>query len=514
MSATDIAVDMDGISKSFAGTPVLIDCQLRVHKGEIHALMGANGAGKSTMMKILTGVHHKDAGTTRISQGDGDLVEVTFPDPRSARDAGIAIVHQELILVEGMSVADNIELGREATLARGTLVDRRARDLFARDALARIDADVDPRSPVDALSPAEKQLVEIARALAFEARVLILDEPTTSLSDAEARKLHDVLRSLAAAGLAIIYISHRMDEVFALSDAITVFRDGRNVASMRTATATRQGLIHAMIGRELGGYGSSTPAAKAGPAEVSSHVRDEPVLRVRGLVNRRLKGVSLDVHAGEIVGLFGLVGAGRTELVRAAYGIDDYDLGTVVLHGVTLPKNRPHAVAEAGVALVPEDRKTAGLVLDLPIIRNLELAALRSMNVLVDGQRHDAQLWDRFRDALGIVARDRQQTTRTLSGGNQQKIVLAKWLATSPDVLILDEPTRGIDVGAKHDIYELIRGLASQGKAILFISSESEEIQLLAHRVVVMREGRITHDGPNTGLDDEALLRYAMGESK
>lgn len=503
----ELLVEMREIEKSFAGVKVLHDGSLRIAAGEIHALMGANGAGKSTLMKILVGVHPRDGGSLRIATRDGGFEEIDALTPRTAAERGIAIVHQELILLDDLTVSENIALGVEPTTWFGMIDDHRARTQ-AREALDVVGLhDVSPTTVVRKLSAARKQLVEIARALSSGARVIVLDEPTTSLSAAEAANLMTILESLRDQGVAIVYISHRMDEVFTLTDRITVMRDGRYMDTVATADIDRDALVRMMIGRDLQQY--SARLVDEDPEQVPGPV----TLEVDALSNAHLKEVSLTLHRGEVVGLFGLVGAGRTELARAVFGIDTYDSGTVTVAGSRLEPGSPARAAAAGVGLVPEERKVGGLVLGLSNIRNLELAGLRRWPVLTRAKRAETDLWNKYVKDLGIVARGPNQETERLSGGNQQKIVLAKWLALDPSVLILDEPTKGIDVGAKQDIYEQIRTLAEAGMSILVISSESEEIRMLSDRVVVMREGAITYEGINHDLDDEALLRHAMGAS-
>jgi ABC-type sugar transport system ATPase subunit len=504
--AGELLVEMEGVEKAFSGVKVLRNGTLRVAAGEIHALMGANGAGKSTLMKVLVGVYPKDAGTVRIAGRDGAMEPAEDLTPRSAHEHGIAIVHQELILLEELTVSENIALGNEAR-GRFGLIDDGAAQRLAVEALAKVGlGDVSPATLVHRLPTAKKQLVEIARALSSGARVIILDEPTTALSAAEASNLLDILRGLRDEGVAIVYISHRMDEIFALTDTITVMRDGAYVGTVATSDVDRDGLVRMMIGRELQQY-----SARLVDEEAHSAANRPVALAVEGLTNRHVKGVSLTVHEGEIVGMFGLVGAGRTELARAVFGIDAYDKGTVTVRGRALAPGSPAKAAEAGIGLVPEERKLGGLVLSLSNIRNLELAGLRRWSVLRRGAKADQELWDRYAKGLGIVARGPNQETGRLSGGNQQKIVLGKWLALNPSILILDEPTKGIDVAAKQDIYEQIRSLADQGVAIVVISSESEEIRMLSDRVVVMREGVVTHEAVNDAIDDETLLRHAMG---
>ncbi|MFV0429554.1 MAG: sugar ABC transporter ATP-binding protein [Arachnia sp.] len=504
--AHELLVDMENVEKSFSGVKVLTDGSLKISTGQIHALMGANGAGKSTLMKILVGVYSCDAGTIRIADPGGDLREVHDLNPRSMGERGISIVHQELILLDDLTISENIVLGAE-TSTRFGLIDEADATAKARAALDQVGlAGLSPARLVRSLPTAQKQLVEIARAVSSGGRVIVLDEPTTSLSAAEAANLMDILCKLRDQGVAIVYISHRMDEIFALTDHITVMRDGAYIGQVETAATTRDELVRMMIGRDLQRYESEL--------DEQSHTQaDTPVvLEVSQLGNAALHDVSLTLHQGEVVGLFGLVGAGRTELARAVFGIDTYDSGTVTVAGQPLAAGSPAKAAAAGIGLVPEERKVGGLVLSLPNIRNMELAGLRRWRVWRRTARDDAELWATYAESLGIVARGPQQETGRLSGGNQQKIVLAKWLALHPSILILDEPTKGIDVGAKQDIYEQIHRLAAQGMSILVISSESEEIRMLSDRVIVMREGSVTYEGVNHDLDDETLLRFAMGE--
>ena len=495
-----------GIVKSFAGAPALRDGRLEVARGEIHALMGANGAGKSTMLKILTGVYTKDAGTIAMADEDGHLAEVRIDHPRDADSLGIAIVHQELILHENLTVAENISLGSEPTSMGGLVLNRRTAADDARVALALIGADIDPDREVADLSTAEKQMVEIAKSLARSARLLILDEPTTSLTDNEARRLFTVLESLRQKGIAIVYVTHRMDEVFTICDRITVMRDGSYVDTMLTSDTDRPGLIQKMIGRDLARQYDRTPSRPDESGEIA--------LAVEGLSTPDLlQDITMEIRRGEIVGMFGLVGAGRTELARALFGLDRIAAGTVHVNGRRLRRPTPARAIAAGIALVPEDRKHHGLVLDLSIGDNMELATLRSRPFAEWTSARSRALWRDYSESMGIVARDRHQLVDTLSGGNQQKVVLAKWLALQPSVLILDEPTRGVDVGAREDIYKIIRGLADEGTAVLAISSEIEEVLMISDRVIVMREGAVTLDALNEDLDSRILLSAAMGES-
>lgn len=498
-------LDAAGITKSFSGAPALRDGRLQVAEGEIHALMGANGAGKSTLLKILTGVYAKDAGQIRIADSEGRLVEADLHGPRDADRLGIAIVHQELILSENLSIAQNITLGSEPMTFGGLVIDTRAANAHARAALALVGVDLDPRSMVSTLSTAEKQLVEIAKALARNARILILDEPTTSLTDNESRKLFTVLRGLRDSGIAIVYVSHRMEEIFDICDRITVMRDGSFVETLVTADIERGELIMLMIGRTL--------TAEYENVGASHRTVGDPVLSVRDLsTTDLLRDVTLDVRRGEIVGMFGLIGAGRTEVARAVFGLDRTSVGSIRIQERDMGRLTPQRAIAAGMGLVPEDRKDCGLVLELSISDNMDLATLRRWPAIQWTGVRSRRLWEQFSTRLGIVARNRQQVVGTLSGGNQQKVVLSKWLALEPALLILDEPTRGVDVGAKEDIYGVIRQLADAGTGVLVISSEIEEVLMISDRIIVMREGAITLDAPNRTLDSHALLSAAMGE--
>lgn len=498
-----VLMEARGLTKSFSGAPALVDGELSIDEGEIHALVGANGAGKSTLLKAITGVHHPDSGTILLSNEEGNLEEVTIPTPRRASELGIAIVHQELVLAENLTVSDNISLGNEPMRNWGLTLDRRRANEHARKALALLDSDIDPRATVASLSNANKQLVEIAKNLAKRARLLILDEPTTSLTDNEADELFQVLRRLRGQGMGIVYVSHRMEEIYKLTDRITVMRDGRYVETIATKDANRPDLVRSMIGRSLAEEMSREHRVETDEGAVSLEI--DNVSSDSGL-----SGVTLAVREGEIVGLFGLVGAGRTELARVAFGIDPARDGQIRVMGETIRNPKPSKSIEAGVAFLPEDRKHEGLILGLPIRENIGLAALSQSGPILLTSALEDSIWNRFQDKLGIRAQGANQTVGSLSGGNQQKVALAKWLALNPSILILDEPTRGVDVGAKQDIYDTIRELAAQGVAILLISSEMEEIQLLSDRIAVLREGELVFDKPNIDLDSRTILAAAM----
>ena len=474
------------IGKHFGGIAALQDVDLTLRAGRIVALMGENGAGKSTLMKILSGVYADYDGRLAV---DGRTQR--FANIRDAEAAGIAIIHQELNLVPELSVADNIFLGREPRIA-GLIVNRRAGRAAAGELLQRVGIDLDPDARISSLRVGEQQLVEIAKALSLSARILIMDEPTSALSPGECERLFAIIRQLAAQGVAIVYISHRLDEVMHLADEVTVLRDGRHVLTQTMSELDEDAIIAAMVGRDLlaADHEARTPG-------------NETVLSVRDLrltVARRqgsqevLKGVSFDLHAGEILGIGGLLGAGRTEILETIFGsCDGRTGGQVWLDGRVINHRSPEISRRLGIALVTEDRKTQGLHLGSSITDNIALPLIgRLARFGVRSFTGEARLAREAIEKLGIRCDHAAQAAGTLSGGNQQKVVIGKWLATQPRVLLLDEPTRGIDVGAKREIYDLVFALARQGIAIIVVSSELPELLLLADRVLVMAEGRQT----------------------
>ncbi|WP_111768284.1 sugar ABC transporter ATP-binding protein [Nakamurella deserti] len=487
-------VRLRGIVKRFAGVTVVDGVDLDLFAGQVHVLAGENGAGKSTLMKILAGIHAPDAGTIEV---DGEQRTL---DVRTAKDAGIAIVHQELLIAPNLSVADNLAMGREYRTGVAML-DRRATRARAREQLDRVGATFSEQTRADRLSTGQQQLIEIARSLASDPKVLIFDEPTAALSAREVANLFAIVHELRRRGTAIVYITHRMDEIEQLADVVTVLRDGKFVETLPIAEAPPEVIVNRMVGRSI-------EALFTGDRPTAGRV----MLQVEGIGDGRSIGpVDLTVRSGEIVGIAGLVGSGRSEFARLVFGADRPATGTVEVDGARFRASSPRAAMRAGVALVPESRKEQGLVLGQSVAANIVMASFGRVSTggVVRGAsvRRAA---DTERGQMGIRS-PRGQKVRRLSGGNQQKVLLSKWLRTQPKVLILDEPTRGVDVGAKADIYRIINDAAAQGMAIVVISSELPELLGLADRVVVMRQGRFVADLPNDHLTEETVMEHAFG---
>jgi rhamnose transport system ATP-binding protein len=488
-------LEFQGIRKSFGGIDALRGVSFAVAKGSVHALVGENGAGKSTLMKILAGIERPDRGAMRL---DGSRIDLRAP--RQALDLGIGMVHQEMLLFPNLTVSENIFAGREPTRALGRL----RRDEMRRAAQGLLDdlhLHASPEAEVESLPTAQRQLVQIARALAFECRILILDEPTTCLTEGETADLFRVLERLRGRGVTLIYVSHKLDEVFRLCDAITVLRDGEHVGTFdRSATSPRD-IVRSMVGRDI-------EAAPASPSTAAAGV--EPVLSIEGLTRRPwFEDVRLAVRPGEIVALFGLVGSGRSELAETLFGVRRAHAGSVRHLGRELRARSPGAAAALGIAMVPEDRQRQGLFFNLPLRDNLlvsreRLAGRWRIEVAGEVEAGAQALRDLRIKAPGLDA-----TPDRLSGGNQQKVVLARWLLTRPRCLLLDEPTKGVDVGAKYEIHELVRAQAAQGMACLLVSSDLPEVLALAHRIVVLREGRVQGELPAGSATEEAVMRLA-----
>jgi ribose transport system ATP-binding protein len=496
---------MEGITKRFAGATALDAVDFALAPGEAHALVGENGAGKSTLVKIMTGAYRRDAGEMWL---DGSPVR--WDTPAAAQAAGVVAVHQEVHLLRYRTVAENVCLGREPR--RWGFVDWGAMRAEAHRALQALGAgalDIDPRATVGALNTARQQMVAIARGVALGARVLVLDEPTSSLADREVALLFDVVRRLTATGVGVVYISHRFDELYALCDRVTVLRDGRLVATRPLAGLERLDLVALMLGK-------SRDAVRAGGATGFGHrptparAADDapPLLEAEHLRRgRRLRDVSVDVRPGEIVGLAGLLGAGRSETARALFGAEPAEGGATRLAGRPYAPRTPDDAIRAGVAFLSEDRKAEGIIPELSVRENLTLAALPALTRAgVVSRVRQRALVERFMQRLGIKARSADQRVRELSGGNQQKVLIARWLATSPKLLLLDEPTRGIDVGAKAEIQALVRELAESGLGVLMASSELEELVEGCTRVTVLREGRSVAELSGDALTEGAIM--------
>lgn len=489
-------LEMSHISKSFPGVRALEDVQFSLRAGEVHALMGENGAGKSTLVKILSGVYQPTEGQILL---DGQPVQIQ--NPAYAQQLGISPVHQEVNLEPYLSVAENIFLGRQPRGKFG-LIDRPRMQKETSELLGRIGVSIDPGALAGTISIAERQMVAIARAVSTEARIIIFDEPTSSLTGRETELLFTIIRKLRSQGIGIIYISHRMDEIFKLCNRVTVFRDGRFVACQPIEETSLEEIITMMIGRDLGDLFRKQPVPIG-----------EVVLEVRHLTKRGvLNDISLQVHRGEIVGLAGLIGAGRTELARAIFGDLKFDQGEILIEGRPLAPRNPRDAISAGIGLVPEDRKEQGLVTGLSVQRNISLPLLRTLSRFnVINTARERALAREFVQKLAIRTPSIDQKVMYLSGGNQQRVVIARWLATKPRVLIVDEPSRGVDVGAKADIHALLCQLAGQGVAILMISSELPEVLAMSDRILVMHAGRIAGELAAGEATQEKIMNYATG---
>ena len=491
-----LLLELEGISKGFPGVQALTDVRLDLRHGEVLALVGENGAGKSTLMKLLSGIHKADAGHFRL-----DGAPFTPESPRHAECLGISIIHQEFNLMPDLTAAQNIFIGREPRtggfFTRDPELNRAAADL-----LDRLGLPLDPKALVGSLTVAKQQMVEIAKALSHDAKLLVMDEPTAALNDAEVEVLHGLIRRFVSPTTGVIYISHRMDELKAIAQRITVLRDGSYVGTVDTAEASMPEVIAMMVGRTI--------QTQARP----ENVRDdrETLLSVRGLATKALlRDVSFDLRRGEILGFAGLMGAGRTEVARALVGADVVTAGTIVLRGQEVSIPNPAKAAELGIGYLSEDRKQLGLMLEQSVQTNIALSSLGdrfSRRGFVDDKAIATRATESVK-ALGIKTPSIRQEVRNLSGGNQQKVVIAKWLTKDCDVLIFDEPTRGIDVGAKEEIYRLLNDLAAQGKSIIMISSELPEVLRMAHRVLVMSEGRITGELSHAEATQESVMHLA-----
>ncbi len=495
-------LEMQGIGKRFNGVPALQNVNLTIYPGEVHALMGENGAGKSTLMKILAGAYIADEGEIRIN---GQPLKIT--NPATARKAGINLIYQELNVAPNLTVTENMFMGSE--LQRGQFLDRASMEIEAQQVLESLGATFSSRDIVGTLSIAEQQQVEIARALKDKSRILVMDEPTAALSDRETERLFEVIHKLRKDGIAIIYISHRMEEIYALADRVSVLRDGQYIGSLMRDEISPQRLVQMMVGRSMGDFYEHQKQTNPGAV----------VLEVRNISDgRKIKSASFKLHAGEILGLAGLVGAGRTEVSRLIFGADRKVSGEVFLNGKKLEINSPSDAIDAGIGYVPEDRKDQGLFLEMSCRKNIALNTLKqearagfvnwaSVNLLATGAVEN----------FNIRLANLELRALDLSGGNQQKLLLARWLAIKPRVLMLDEPTRGVDIGAKSEIYRIMSELAAQGIAILMVSSELPEVVGMSDRVLVMREGQLVGEldrSPGKEITQENIMHYATGAAE
>ncbi|WP_418124933.1 sugar ABC transporter ATP-binding protein [Variovorax sp. 160MFSha2.1] len=494
---TQPIVTIRDLSKSFAGVRALDRAQFELLPGEVHALMGENGAGKSTLMKVLAGVYRKDSGEVLL---DGRPVDIE--SPRAAQALGIGIIHQELNLMNHLSAAQNIFIGREPRGRFGLFIDEEAMCCEAQRIFERMNLKLDPRTPVGELTVARQQMVEIAKALSFESRVLIMDEPTAALNNEEVADLFRIIGRLRSRGVAVVYISHKMDELKRIADRVTVMRDGQYIATVPMATTPMDALIAMMVGRQLAEAGHEMPDTSG----------NEVVLEARGICRGAMvRDASFVLRRGEILGFAGLMGAGRTELARAVFGADRIDAGEVLVQGRKVSIRSPEDAVAHGIGYLSEDRKHFGLATGMDVETNIALASMKrflSAGFLID-QAAVESAGERYVRQLGIKTPSVRQQVRLLSGGNQQKIVIAKWLLRDCNVLFFDEPTRGIDVGAKAEIYRLLNELAAQGKAIVIISSELPEVLRMSHRVLVMCEGRITGELRAREASQERIMQLA-----
>ncbi len=489
-------LQMKGIEKRFSGVHALKSVQFELRAGEVHALMGENGAGKSTLMKVLCGIHKRDAGEVILFGKP-----VHFHTIADSQKAGISIIHQELNMMNHLTVAQNIYIGREP-LKGGIYIDDEQMERDARALFERIGVDIDPSVKLGTLTVGKQQMVEIAKAVSHESKLLILDEPTAALTQTEVEELFKIMKDLKQKGIGMIYISHRMDEINRISDRVTVMRDGEYIGTLITKDTTKDEIVHMMVGRVI--YGDKK-AASAVPPEA------ETVLEVRHLSSgNTIKDVSFTLRRGEILGFSGLMGAGRTEVARAIYGADPFDAGLIFINGQQVNITSPSVAVKHGICYLSEDRKRYGLLLNKSVAENSALASLEKY--IEFGWINDNMIRESAREhnqKLRTKTPSMEQLLKNLSGGNQQKVIIARWLIRNADIFIFDEPTRGIDIGAKSEMYELMEELARQGKSVIMISSELAEIQRLSDRVIVMCEGRITGELDIKDATQEKIMEYA-----
>ena len=491
----EVILKMKGIDKSFPGVHALKNVELELRRGEVHALMGENGAGKSTLMKVLTGIYSKDAGSI-IYEGK----EVEFTSPRESQDAGISIVHQELNMMNHLTVAQNIFIGRERM--KGKLINDREMEREAAKLFERLKISIDPGETMGRMTVGKQQMCEIAKAISKDAKVIVFDEPTAALTDAEISDLFEIIRDLRSKNIGIIYISHRMDEIKRITDRVTVMRDGEYVGTLVTAESTKDDIINMMVGRVV----------YEDPKEKSSVPPNAPVvLKVEHLnAGKMVRDVSFELHKGEILGFSGLMGAGRTETARALFGADKKESGDIYINGRKVGIKSPQDAVKYGIGYLSEDRKRYGCIVGKSVAENTTMACLEKfMSGIFINKKKERETAQKYVDELKTKTPSVDQMVRNLSGGNQQKVVIAKWLARDCDILIFDEPTRGIDVGAKSEIYALMNELVKAGKSIIMISSELTEVLRMSDRIVVMCEGRKTGEIPIEKATQESIMHAA-----
>ena len=494
----DIILTMKGIDKSFPGVHALDHVDLEIRKGEVLALMGENGAGKSTLMKVLTGIYKKDSGTITY-----EGKEVEFANTREAQDAGVVIVHQELNMLGHLTVAQNLFIGRE--FMNGVKIDDKKMNEEAKKLFEKLNVDIDPTETMSNLTVGKQQMCEIAKAVSFDAKVIIFDEPSAALTETEIEAMFEIIRDLKKRDIAMVYISHRMDEIKVITDRVTVMRDGTYVGTIITKDSTKEDIINMMVGRVI--YEDPKTQSMVAP--------DAPVvLEVKNLnAGKMVQDVSFKLHKGEILGFSGLMGAGRTETARALFGADPVDSGEIYINGEKVTINSPRDAVRAGIGYLSEDRKRYGCVVQKTVAENTTMATMKNfMNGLLINKKKEAEVAQQYVEALATKTPSVEQLVVNLSGGNQQKVVIAKWLTRDCDILIFDEPTRGIDVGAKNEIYKLMNKLASEGKSIIMISSEMTEILRMSDRIVVMCEGKKTGEIDIAEATQENIMNLATRE--
>ena len=494
----DIILTMKGIDKSFPGVHALDHVDLEIRKGEVLALMGENGAGKSTLMKVLTGIYKKDSGTITY-----EGKEIEFANTREAQDAGVVIVHQELNMLGHLTVAQNLFIGRE--FMNGVKIDDKKMNEEAKKLFDKLNVDIDPTETMSNLTVGKQQMCEIAKAVSFDAKVIIFDEPSAALTETEIEAMFEIIRDLKKRDIAMVYISHRMDEIKVITDRVTVMRDGTYVGTIITKDSTKEDIINMMVGRVI----------YEDPKTLSMVAPDAPVvLEVKNLnAGKMVQDVSFKLHKGEILGFSGLMGAGRTETARALFGADPVDSGEIYINGQKVTINSPRDAVRCGIGYLSEDRKRYGCVVQKTVAENTTMAKMKNfMNGLLIDKKKEAKVAQEYVEALATKTPSVEQLVVNLSGGNQQKVVIAKWLTRDCDILIFDEPTRGIDVGAKNEIYKLMNKLASEGKSIIMISSEMTEILRMSDRVIVMCEGKKTGEIDIAEATQENIMNLATRE--